>query len=124
MKNMKQTHAGKYRGHDVWHSDDDGKTWWSGSCFPTTQRSRATNFSKWRVCIRCDPKHTARIVNALRLIGAVIAADHVYTSQWLLLLADKDGVLVQGSSSPWIGCNMTTINLCNEMGVSQHKECI
>jgi hypothetical protein len=28
-----QLHAGEFRGKPVWHSDDGGKTWWSGTVF-------------------------------------------------------------------------------------------
>lgn len=33
MKNFEQLHVGKFRDGDVWHSEDDGKTWWSGRQF-------------------------------------------------------------------------------------------
>ena len=28
-----QLHVGRFRGDSVWHSDDGGKTWWSGFMF-------------------------------------------------------------------------------------------
>lgn len=28
-----QIHAGAFRGSPLWHSEDDGKTWWSGYMF-------------------------------------------------------------------------------------------
>lgn len=31
--NGQQLHAGEFRGKSVWHSDDGGKTWWSGWIF-------------------------------------------------------------------------------------------
>ena len=30
---MEQLHAGKYKNDSVYHSDDGGKTWWSGFMF-------------------------------------------------------------------------------------------
>ncbi len=37
-----QLHAGEFRGNKkVWHSDDGGKTWWSGFMFsPSTELTR------------------------------------------------------------------------------------
>lgn len=31
-----QLHAGLFRGHALWHSDDGGKTWWCGTVFSHT----------------------------------------------------------------------------------------
>jgi hypothetical protein len=36
MKNFEQLHIGTFRDDNVWHSEDDGKTWWCGRQFSSS----------------------------------------------------------------------------------------
>jgi hypothetical protein len=52
-------HAGKFRGHDLWHSEDGGNTWWCGHLFSGDAKVTLDELIEMAVGILRDAPRTA-----------------------------------------------------------------